>query len=195
MNNNLSVVALFLIAALQLSSCMPYRFSYNQSPDFSETVGKVYITAESWEIMAPFAHHFASSISQGMRERGVENQFYFKGPLSLKTEQQVEEEVRAYGTKWHLDIRQAEQYSIPSGEAAVPFSGFDLRLFDLESDQIVWRGSLFGVLVSNHRWLRGAQFDRELSYELRALTPFQAKRAERMSAELVEALSHSRIIP
>lgn len=113
--------------------------------------------------------------------------------MSLKTKREVQEQIRAYGAKWRLDIRQREQPA-SGGDFVVAQSAFDLRLFDQEQDRILWRASLFGI-QHNNRWLLNSRADSPCGTGQRSLNRAHMNRAERISAEIIEGLSQSGIIP
>jgi hypothetical protein len=142
MKNIYSIVLLLL-----LTSCVTSKITSNKAPDFNEKITKLFIVIKVTDNAKLFFSSFTIKLIASLKERGIELKTHYLRPLSLETEDDINEKIKAYSPNLTMIISQTESRQTVSrfgfGSTGTTTGGtFDVRIFQPSSKNPVWRANL-----------------------------------------------------
>ncbi|MDN5204619.1 hypothetical protein QQ008_24720 [Fulvivirgaceae bacterium BMA10] len=130
-----------------LSGCISANITSNKAPDFNEKIGRLYIVVRGSDNAKHFFDSFNNYLDQSLKSKGVETSYHYFGPLSLESEEDVDNKIKEFGPKLLMTIQQTEsRNTIHRHETSLTTTNtgasFDIRLIRPDSKSTMWRANL-----------------------------------------------------
>ncbi len=141
-----------VITTLLFQSCVSTKIESNKSPDFNQKVSKIYIKVQGSS--QKYMKQLIDYILPELKSHGIEAATYYYDPLSLDSEKDILEEIKAYNPDVVMSIGQTEKRATSNNyygtHATVTGATLDIKIFIPGKENPVWRASLktdsdFGV--------------------------------------------------
>ena len=133
-----------LVMTLTFQSCISTKIESNKSPDFNQKISKIYITVKGSS--QKYMKQLTGYILSGLKSHGVEAVVYYYDPLSLDTEKDILEKIKAYNPDLVMSIGQTEKRATSNyyygTNTTVTGATLDIKLFIPDKENPVWRASL-----------------------------------------------------
>lgn len=140
----------FLIGVLLvITSCATSKITSNKAPDFNEKITKLFIMIKGTDSAEPFFKLFENQLSNFLNIKEIESKTHYFDPLSLESENDVNEKISDYKPNLIMVINQTESRQIMNsngfgwGFGPTNIGGtFDIKIFQPNSKNLIWRGNL-----------------------------------------------------
>ena len=135
---------LAIAAALLVSGCVHTKIESNKSPDFHQPVSKIYVTVKGSS--QKYMKRLSDNMQAALDSAGIQAVTYYYDPLSLDTEKDVEEKIKAYHPDLVMLIGQTERRAYSGSRSTTnrleTGLTLDIRLFIPDKEKPVWRANL-----------------------------------------------------
>jgi|TARA_B110000977_G_scaffold84987_1_gene113487 hypothetical protein len=137
------------VILLVLTSCVTSKITSNKSPNFNEKIEKLFIMVKGSDSTKPFFQSFVVEFRKNLNEKNIESKSHYFSPLSLESENEIDEKISNYNPKLIMMINQTESRQTINnngfgwGNTGLNTGGtFDVKIFQPDSKNPVWRANL-----------------------------------------------------
>jgi hypothetical protein len=141
---------------LVLTSCVTSKITSNKSPNFNEKIEKLFITVKGSDNTKSFFQSFVVEFRKKLNEKNIKSKSHYFSPLSLESENEIDDKISNYNPKLIMTINQTESRQTINnnnngfgwgntgwGNTGLNTGGtFDVKIFQPNSKNPVWRANL-----------------------------------------------------
>ena len=133
-----------------LTSCATANLTSNKASWYTKKLSKTYVIANTAKQAETFTRALCKELLFLFEDNSVESDFEIRNPLSLDSEQDVEDRINEFNPDQLILIKQT---SLHSTNGLVDGGQFEISIIEKESKKVVWKGLLdvygqFGMEMS-----------------------------------------------
>lgn len=163
--NKLLIIGILFLA----TSCVTSKITSNKSTDFNEKISKLYIVVKGTDSAESFFESFTAELGNSLTQKGIESKVKYSDPLSLESENDVNQYINDYNPNLIMIVNQTESRQTMNSGFNNGFGNtgwgygssntggtFDVKIFQPNSKNPIWRANLkadgqFGLKTSTKK--------------------------------------------